>query len=127
MGCAYYPHYSQLVFISLTLEGKGLLEEEIDEDVDPPTSCCRSCLVPVIHEEEDAIELVEIKDDVKEVVECLNCDECFDTISLFEDHLASIHQIDRQTLTAYTKLVSNKTTTEQGNPILSKLCIIRHK
>ena len=45
-----------------------MLEEETYEDVDPPTHCCGSCLGPVIRQEE-AIELVEIKGDVKDVVE----------------------------------------------------------
>ena len=95
-----------------------MLEEETYEDVDPPTPCCGSCLGPVIRQEE-AIELVEIKGDVKEVVECLICNECFDTISLLENHMSSTHQIDREKLIAYKKFLTSKTTTEEGNRIFS--------
>ena len=65
--------------------------------------------------QEEAIDLVVVKDSIKEVVKCFPCDDVFDSISLFEDHMSSVHQIDRQTLKSHREFVLNKTTVQEGN------------
>lgn len=96
-------------FIFLTTEEEGLLAKETNETEEP--------ISDIATHQEEAIELVVVNERVNEAVKCFNCEDVFDSISLFEDHLSSLHQIDRQALIAYTELVLNKTTIKEGNLI----------
>ena len=63
---------------------------------------------------EAVIELDEMVDQPKTEIDCFLCEECFDSISILDEHLSTKHQMDKEKLSAYWKWQSNEISKMKG-------------
>ena len=63
---------------------------------------------------EEGIELDEMVDQPKREIECVNCEERFDSIVNLDEHLITKHRMDREKLSTYLKWHSNEISKTQG-------------
>ena len=66
-----------------------------------------------IHSEE-GIELEQIVDQPRRGIECLFCEERFNSVSNLDEHLITKHQMDREKHATYLKWQSNEISKTQG-------------